>query len=72
MTNREQEAIEELKSLSPSEEAIEIVLSLLENKDLIIKEMAKAWKQDDKRSVEEIIEYFTNIVKERGKDANIQ
>lgn len=33
-------------------------------KDMIIKEMAKAWKQDDIRGIEEIIEYFENKVKE--------
>lgn len=87
-----EQAIEELKSLSPSQETIETVLSMLkekdkeieeykrmiatriintakdelvqeknkeiEHKDKIIYEMAKAFRQDDVRSVEEIIKYF--------------
>ena len=36
----------------------------LEKKDKIINLMAEAFKQDDARSVEEIIEYFENKVKE--------
>ena len=51
--------------------AIETVLNLIqtqqeeiEKKDKIINEMAKAFKQDDIRKIEEIKQYFENKVKE--------
>lgn len=89
MTNEQREAIEELKSLSPSEGAIEMILSLikeqqaemedLKNKSVLIKRyfkkcdlikqkdkqidlMARAFKQDDVRTVEEIKQYFADLV----------
>lgn len=72
MTNEQREAIEELKSLSPSEGAINTVLSMLKEKD---KEIEKKDKQidlmanyivdlikynnpEEKREVEEIKQYF--------------
>lgn len=38
--------------------AIENLLQAYRQDEKIIKEMAKSWKQDDIRSVEEIIDYF--------------
>lgn len=38
--------------------------SELEKKDKVIDLMAKAWKQDDTRTVEEIIKYFERKVEE--------
>lgn len=40
----------------------------LEKKDKIINLMAEAFKQDDVRSTEEIIEYFKNLAKENEDD----
>lgn len=89
MTNKQREAIEELKSLSPSEGAIDTVLSLIKeqqeemegvkDKEVLIKRyfkkcdlikqkdkqidlMARAFKQDDVRTVEEIKQYFAELV----------
>ena len=39
-------------------QAIENLLQAYKQDEKIIKEIAKAWKQDDIRSVEEIIDYF--------------
>lgn len=39
-------------------------------KNLIIVEIAKAWKQDDIRGVNEIIQYFTNKVKKELENDN--
>lgn len=39
-------------------------------KNLIIVEIAKAWKQDDIRGVHEIIQYFTNKVKKELENDN--
>ena len=59
-------------------QAIENILNRLEQDERVIKEMAKAWKQDDIRSVEEIIDHFRKkcemeedikILKERYKKA---
>lgn len=53
---------------------VDIVLNLikkqeneLKKKDKIIDELAKAFKQDDVRSVEEIKEYFEELAKEEGE-----
>lgn len=55
---------------------LEIVLNLIEKqqaeiekKDKIIYEIAKAFKQDDIRSTDEIIEYFTNKVEEETNES---
>lgn len=40
----------------------------LEKKDKIINLMAEAFKQDDVRTVEEIIEYFKNLAKENNNE----
>jgi hypothetical protein len=39
-------------------EALENLLQAYKQDEKVIEEMAKAWKQDDIRSVEEIIDYF--------------
>ena len=39
----------------------------LEKKDKIIDELAKAFKQDDVRSIKEIKEYFKELAKEKGE-----
>lgn len=57
-----------LIQLERLQEAIEVVLNMLEEKDKQIELMAKAFKQDDTRSVEEIIEYFKNLAKENEDD----
>lgn len=58
----------EIETLKRDFEIVDHECSRLEKedvrKDKIIKEMAKSWKQDDIRSMEEIIEYFENKVKE--------
>lgn len=79
MTTEQKEAIEYLEesvliyknTLPKISEAIETVLSLiqkkeeeLKKKDKIIDELAKAFKQDDVRSVEEIKQYFERKVKD--------
>ena len=53
---------------------VDIVLNLikkqeneLKKKDKIIDELAKAFKQDDVRSIEEIKEYFEELAKEEGE-----
>ena len=91
MTNEQREAIEELKSLSPSEGAIEMILSLIKEQQIYIKKyndtteemnrdirkliseiekkdkqkdlMARAFKQDDARTVEEIKQYFADLAR---------
>jgi len=67
----EKKAIEELKSLSPSEQSIDSILNLIEKQDKIIYEMAKAIYRMDTVSEygfnkEEIIEYFTKLVEEEN------
>ncbi len=58
----------EIETLKRDFEIVDHECSRLEQEDIrkdkIIKEMAKSWKQDDIRSIEEIIEYFENKVKE--------
>ena len=39
-------------------QAVEHILNRLEQDERVIEEMAKAWKQDDIRGIEEIIDYF--------------
>ena len=39
-------------------QAIENILNRLEQDEKVIEEMAKAWKQDDIRGIEEIIDHF--------------
>ena len=39
-------------------QAIENILNRLEQDERVIEEMAKAWKQDDIRGIEEIIDHF--------------
>ena len=55
-------------------DCIDVVLNLiqeqeaeLKKKEKIIDELAKAFKQDDVRSVEEIKEYFEELAKEEGE-----
>jgi len=67
----EKKAIEELKSLSPSEQSIDSILNLIEKQDKIIYEKAKAIYRMDTVSEygfnkEEIIEYFTKLVEEEN------
>ncbi len=47
MTNKQKEAIEELKSLSPSEGAIDIVLSLIKEQEEEIAKYEKIYKEYD-------------------------
>lgn len=55
----EEEAIEELKSLSPSEEAIEKVLNLLEKKDRTIQQL----KDENKTLNRQAQQYFEQEIK---------
>lgn len=79
MTTEQKEAIEYLEesvliyknTLPKISKAIETVLNLiqeqeaeLQKKDQIIDELAKAFKQDDARSVEEIKQYFERKVED--------
>ena len=64
--------LEDLDKLNALE--IDLVLDLiqeqeaeLKKKEKIIDELAKAFKQDDVRSVEEIKEYFEKQAKEKGE-----
>ena len=64
--------LEDLDKLNALE--IDLVLDLiqeqeaeLKKKEKIIDELAKAFKQDDVRSVEEIKEYFEELAKEEGE-----
>ena len=75
MTTEQKEAVKDLVEFNNKfdcgkyRKAIETVLNLiqeqeaeLKKKDKIIDELAKAFKQDDVRSVEEIKEYFERKV----------
>ena len=44
--------------LLPHLQALEHTLNRLEQDEKVIEEMAKVWKQDDIRSIEEIIDHF--------------
>ena len=81
MTTEQKEAIEYLEesvliyknTLPKISKAIETVLNLtqeqeeeLKKKDKIIDELAKAFKQDDVRSVQEIKQYFERKVENEG------
>lgn len=59
MTEKEEKAIEELKSLSPSEEAIETVLNLLEKKDKTIDLMSEEIAKTD----DDLCEYIDQTTK---------
>lgn len=59
MTNEQREAIEELKSLSPNERAIDTVLSMIKGKEKEIEML----KEDNKRLDKEAQKYFeTSII----------
>lgn len=69
MSEEEKEAIKMLEDIknntwttkyimSSDSKNAEIILNMIKKKDKIIYEMAKAFRQDDVRSVEEIIKYF--------------
>ena len=83
MTTEQKEAIEYLEesvliyknTLPKISEAIETVLNLiqeqeeeLKKKDKIIDELAKAFKQDDVRSVEEIKRFYERKVEDESND----
>ena len=83
MTTEQKEAIEYLEesvliyknTLPKISEAIETVLNLiqeqeeeLKKKDKIIDELAKAFKQDDVRSVEEIKRFYERKVEDESDD----
>lgn len=62
----------ELKELS---EAVETALNIIKEKDKEIEQkvkqidlMAKAFKQDDVRTVEEIIEYFKELAERKSEE----
>lgn len=71
MSEEEKKAIEELKSLSPSEQSIEILLNLIEKQNKIIDKMAEEiYNLDQKQDMrndnitiwinkEHILNYFT-------------
>lgn len=76
MTTEQKEAVKDLVEFNNKfdcgkyRKAIETVLNLtqeqeaeLKKKDKIIDELAKAFKQDDVRSVEEIKQYFEKLAK---------
>lgn len=80
MTTEQKEAIESLVEFNNKfdcgkyRKAIETVLNLIqeqekeiEKKDKIIDELAKAFKQDDVRSVEDIKQYFERKVEDEEK-----
>ena len=80
MTTEQKEAVKGLVEFNNKfdcgkyRKAIKTVLNLiqvqeaeLKKKDKIIDELAKAFKQDDVRSVEEIKEYFEELAKEEGE-----
>lgn len=48
--------------------AIEHLIQSYKEDEAVIEEMAKTWKQDDIRSVEEIKEYFRNKAKGEKDD----
>lgn len=52
------------KDAEEMEETIKEAIEQLQEKDKIILEIAKAFKQDDIRNVNEIIEYFTKKARE--------
>lgn len=54
--------IEDMEYFSKIKNLIKKQQAQIEKKDKIIYEIAKAFKQDDIRSIEDIIEYFTNKV----------
>ena len=79
MTTEQKEAVKDLVEFNNKfdcgkyRKAIETVLNLiqekeeeLKKKDKIIDELAKAFKQDDVRSVEEIKQYFEREIEENG------
>lgn len=81
MTNEQREAIEYLKesvliyknTIPKISDSIDIVLSLIkeqqeeiEKKDKQIDLMARAFKQDDVRTVEEIKQYFADLVEKES------
>ena len=83
MTTEQKEAIEYLEesvliyknTLPKISKAIETVLNLiqeqeaeLKKKDKIIDELAKAFKQDDVRSVEEIKQFYERKVEDESDD----
>ena len=80
MTTEQKEAIESLVEFNNKfdcgkyRKAIETVLNLiqekeeeLKKKDKIIDELAKAFKQDDVRSVEEIKQFYERKVEDKEK-----
>ena len=80
MTTEQKEAVKDLVEFNNKfdcgkyRKAIETVLNLiqeqeaeLKKKDKIIDELAKAFKQDDVRSVQEIKQYFEKQAKEKGE-----
>ena len=72
LSKEEKKAIEELKSLSPSEQSIEIILNLIEKQNKIIDKMAEYIKEPyqlylikgRKTKMQAIIDYFRDKVEE--------
>lgn len=67
MTDEEKKAIQRTnndrrivygKDVIVNNKNLEIILNLIQKQEKVIDEMAKAWKQDDIRSIEEIKQYF--------------
>lgn len=65
LIQKQQTEIENIRYIKKSFDYV--VQKQTEKKDKMIDLMAKAWKQDDSRTVEEIIEYFEKQVEREDK-----